>query len=825
MADPLSLGASIVTFIEVTDRIIRACKYCVETIKDAPKDMQMIMGEAISLRAILDSLGAADLHPKSMQLLPDLFGKGGPVEAIRNALSELENLLPKENRGLPTSDSHRRVLTQLAWPLKESKARKLLAEISRHKSTLLLATTGDIIHDIKHIKSGVQRLDYTITDNQRQAIVRWLQCVDPSPLHCEAFKKHEKHTSAWLLKSSEWNSWIQNNEDARFLWINGIPGAGKTVLMSFIIERLKDVCKDDPELGQAYYYCHHSHNRDESAPFLRWIIGQLCRQSQWVPRQLKQLYDDGCEPSVPELENALEAMLSRFRTFYVVIDAVDESESRGDLVSVIATLAIDKRFNNLRILASSRPYFDIERVFSGVSISLPMANTAVAEDIRTFVHFRLASSRRLSRSRHLFPLIEESLVQGAQGMFRWAECQIRVIERLRNEGQILAALRNLPEDLAETYLRIFESIPEIDRPFVRRVLLWVLGHESALWLNDRGINAVLLLQAVMYDLHQADPDIDMSTYSLEDLEDLCSCLITISPDDNEYEDRTDPDFSISTALEDEFQGARDTLSNGGTDLFVHLAHYTVAEYLSSPLILETPIAFFALSTRSVKSEFALSIIRQALGADPIGIATDWVHDREAYCLTLGCTQHSLLANYPEIQDMFIRYYHPESPHYCRFGAIQKRILLAKDDVSSSYLVKNLVTRNLGVPALRNLHNDAIALLNILRLHRYELAKRLLEQGNASELLEAKLRVSFLNRSIPVGSEEVYEGNIFEVDDGEIDWHQFTITTGIVPPVNYMTKAWHDYYWWGYYGEGGDEKEEGEEKRTWRDSEQVERDRL
>ncbi|RYO78800.1 hypothetical protein DL764_010087 [Monosporascus ibericus] len=716
MADPVSLGASIVTFIEVTDRIIRACKYCVETIKDAPKDMQMIMGEAISLRAILDSLGAADLHPKSMQLLPDLFGKRGPVEAIRNALSELENLLPKETPGFPTSNSHRRVLAQLAWPLKESKARKLLAEISHHKSTLLLASTGDIIHDIKDIKSGVRRLDYTIT------------------------------------------------------------GAGKTVLMSFIVEHLKNACKGDPELGQAYYYCHHSHNRDESAPFLRWTIGQLCRQSQWVPRQLKQLYDEGCEPSVPELENALEAMLSRFRTFYVVIDAVDESKSRGDLVSVIATLAIDKRFNNLRILASSRPYFDIGRVFSGVSISLPMANTAVAEDIRTFVHFRLASSRRLSRWRHLFPLIQESLVQGAQGMFRWAECQIRVIERLRKEGQILAALRNLPEDLAETYLRIFESIPEVNRPFVRRVLLWVWGHETAPWLSDRGINAALLLQAVAHDLHQAEPNIDVSTYNLEDLEDLCSCLITISPDDDEYEDSTALDFSVSSALGDDFQGARDTLSNDGTYLFVHLAHYTVVEYLSSPLILETPIAFFALSIESVEAEFALSVIRQALGADPMGTATDWVHDREAYCLTLGCAQLSRLANYREIQDMSIRYYQPESPHYRRFRAIQKRISLTQADVSRAYLLTSLVARNLGDPALRNLHNDAIALMNILRLHRYELAKRLMKTRKASELLEARLRVTLLNRETL--AEEIHEGRISELDTGRGELQAFTNATGI-----------------------------------------------
>ncbi|RYP02202.1 hypothetical protein DL765_010768 [Monosporascus sp. GIB2] len=767
MADPVSLGASIVTFVEVTDRIIRACKYCVETIKDAPKDMQMIMGEAISLRAILDTLGAAGLHPKSMQLVPGLFGKGGPVEAIRNALSELENLLPKEIRGLLTNNSHRRFLTELAWPLKESKARKLLAEISHHKSTLLLATTGDIIHDIKDIKSGIRRLDYTITDNQRQAIVRWLQCVDPSPLHCEAFKKHEKHTSAWLFKSPEWNSWMQHNEHGRFLWINGIPGAGKTVLMAFIIEHLKDVCKGNPELGQAYYYCHHSHNRDESAPFLRWIVGQLCRQSQWVPRQLKQLYDEGCEPSVPELEDALEAMLSRFRTFYVVIDAVDESKPRGDLVSVIATLAIDKRFNNLKILASSRPYSDIERVFSGISVSLPMANAAVAEDIRAFVHSRLASSYRLGRWRHLFPLIEDSLVQGAQGMFRWAECQIRAIERLRNEAQILAALRNLPEDLAETYLRIFESIPEIDRPFVRRVLLWVWGHECAPWGNDQGINAALLLQAVGYDLHQADPSMDMFTYNLEDLEDLCSCLITVSPDLTQYENRVGHEFSTSTALEDDFQGARDIPLNDGADLLVHLAHYTVAEYLSSSLILQTSVACFALSTESVGAEFALSVIRQALGADPLGTATDWVHDREAYCLTLGCTQYSpLFANSPEIQDMFIRYLNPESPHYCRFSAIQIQILRNEDDESGSYLLQYLVARNFGDPALRSLHNHAIALMNLLRLHHYELAKRLVERRMGTELLEVKLRVTLFKRE--TWTEDIHEGNILELSTLHMD---------------------------------------------------------
>lgn len=141
----MSLAASIVAFIEIADRIIRTCKYYIETIQDAPKDMQMIMGEVISLRAILDSLNVVDLHPTSMKLMPDLFAKAGPVETIRNCLSALEGLLPRPVFEASASTSYRKILAELAWPLKESKARKLLAEISHQKSTLLLAITGDIV--------------------------------------------------------------------------------------------------------------------------------------------------------------------------------------------------------------------------------------------------------------------------------------------------------------------------------------------------------------------------------------------------------------------------------------------------------------------------------------------------------------------------------------------------------------------------------------------------------------------------------------------------------------------------------------------------------
>lgn len=145
MADPLSIGASVVAFIGLADQIIRACQYCIETIEDAPKDIRMILGEVSSLQAILDSTKGSDPHSSSVStLVRGLFGERGPIEACYRCLSELEALLPAKAYQRQGGNRHRITIADLSWTLKKSKARKLLAEISHHKATLLLAISGDI---------------------------------------------------------------------------------------------------------------------------------------------------------------------------------------------------------------------------------------------------------------------------------------------------------------------------------------------------------------------------------------------------------------------------------------------------------------------------------------------------------------------------------------------------------------------------------------------------------------------------------------------------------------------------------------------------------
>src|SRR4051794_11450678 len=107
--------------------------------------------------------------------------------------------------------------------------------------------------------------------------------------------------------------------------------------------------------------------------------------------------------------------------------------------------------------------------------------------------------------------------------FRWVDCQIQAIERLRDPRQLTTTLDNLPQDLNETYIRIFEAIPEADRQFVRHVLVWIIGDSRAPWMVTRGINAKLLVEAVAHDLYGPGHPL----FDFDYLQELCGCLISV----------------------------------------------------------------------------------------------------------------------------------------------------------------------------------------------------------------------------------------------------------------------------------------------------------
>ena len=258
-------------------------------------------------------------------------------------------------------------------------------------------------------------MKHSIEEDQRQKFHQWLEHTDPSPNHLRACKHHETHTNQWVLRLQRWKDW--RSRAVRFLWIHGIPGAGKTVLASFLTRQLEPSYKDGERVGVSYYYCYFDHKQDETEPFLRWTLSQLCRQARNIPSCIFDLYNNRSQPSIKQLCDALRVVLESFNVAFIIIDAVDESDPREELIELLKTLVTDDGFANIQLLVTSREYVDIGTSFLDIAVPLSMSDPEVEKDIRQYICVKLESKPKFKRwQKSLRKEIEEALTNGAQGM-------------------------------------------------------------------------------------------------------------------------------------------------------------------------------------------------------------------------------------------------------------------------------------------------------------------------------------------------------------------------------------------------------------------------
>ena len=149
--DPLSITASIIAVIEFARHIGSACKSHIEGVKDYPKDLRTVYVEIQTLAIVFESLRFLDQDDsEDAGILAHLEGPDGPVEGCRAATEALNSLFspPASISSLASGSKRGKLqlcLDNLAWPLKVEKARRLMEDINRHKSTINVAIGGGLL--------------------------------------------------------------------------------------------------------------------------------------------------------------------------------------------------------------------------------------------------------------------------------------------------------------------------------------------------------------------------------------------------------------------------------------------------------------------------------------------------------------------------------------------------------------------------------------------------------------------------------------------------------------------------------------------------------
>ncbi|KAH6909911.1 hypothetical protein BKA70DRAFT_179396 [Coprinopsis sp. MPI-PUGE-AT-0042] len=96
-------------------------------------------------------------------------------------------------------------------------------------------------------------------------------------IHQDILSKATLGTGVWLLKTDKFLIWLDPNGNLKILWGIGIPGAGKTVLASIIINELEIRARAaNGQICVAYIYVRYGDSADLT---VRDILEILVKQT------------------------------------------------------------------------------------------------------------------------------------------------------------------------------------------------------------------------------------------------------------------------------------------------------------------------------------------------------------------------------------------------------------------------------------------------------------------------------------------------------------------------------------------------------------------
>ncbi|KAF8427979.1 hypothetical protein L210DRAFT_805898, partial [Boletus edulis BED1] len=107
-----------------------------------------------------------------------------------------------------------------------------------------------------------------------EEVLKWLDGLNCAEKQDVTLSLRQEDTCKWLFDTSQYRAW--RGGETRSLWLRGKPGAGKSVLVSSVIDSFKRA-RGEGEIF-IFFYCDFRNERStSSAEVLRSILSQLLR--------------------------------------------------------------------------------------------------------------------------------------------------------------------------------------------------------------------------------------------------------------------------------------------------------------------------------------------------------------------------------------------------------------------------------------------------------------------------------------------------------------------------------------------------------------------
>jgi len=258
---------------------------------------------------------------------------------------------------------------------------------------------------------------------------------------------HAPHTGDWIFESSQYRTW--HDLEIGTVWIQGVPGSGKSVVTANLIEALKK--EDVPVLF--FFSRRIIKSNSEPKHLVRDCLYQTLDHSVSLQARLKRVSEHYSQvQNVPfhELWGILISAISSFPKVYVLFDALDElAVEKDDFLQCLLEL-IQKGSNSIRLLMTSRPVPHLQTALKCPSLAIiRLTGRMVEGDVKTYITHRIDNQEEMALTQEDQSAIKDALCEKSQGLFLYA--RLMLDEILRQSSMATINLHRLPGSLAEMY--------------------------------------------------------------------------------------------------------------------------------------------------------------------------------------------------------------------------------------------------------------------------------------------------------------------------------------------------------------------------------------
>ena len=276
-----------------------------------------------------------------------------------------------------------------------------------------------VLDTISTTAANVAQVNVKFDRERDVKILDWLTPINYGPQQSDYLKRRQPGTGQWLLESREFQAWLNTSKQS--LFCPGIPGSGKTILTSIVVDYLTSRFINNPKTGIAYIYCNFKRQNEQKIDdLLASVLKQLAESQSSLPGSVKDLYDQHrakrTGPLLDEILRALQSVIALYSKVFIVVDALDECQvSDGCRTKFLTEIFNLQAKCGVHLFATSRFILEITEAFKS-STSLEIH--ATRDDVEKYLegHMQQLPSF-VRRNQQLQEEIKIGISEAVDGMY------------------------------------------------------------------------------------------------------------------------------------------------------------------------------------------------------------------------------------------------------------------------------------------------------------------------------------------------------------------------------------------------------------------------